>query len=141
MTEVYVITLGDYSDYTIVGVYLDRDLAQKRLDWERDNDTQHFGYDMEVWNAGTSGVEYAGPAWITVWYADPRRYNDPPNTYPKSHLGWYEGVDPGPARCVDYGALDERGVRYLRVVGESQDAVEALADSLKPKLRDAQGLT
>lgn len=32
MNKVYVVTIGDYSDYHIVGVFADKDLAQKYVD-------------------------------------------------------------------------------------------------------------
>lgn len=69
--KAYLVTEGSYSDYSVVRVYLDRDEAQRFVDYYNANDPDH-GYDLEIEerNVGCS-AEYDGPGWRAWWEGQP----------------------------------------------------------------------
>ena len=67
--KVYVLTKGEYSDYHIVGVTLDKDTARQYADWFNNGNPYdvEWGYGIEVEEFDTDCIdEWHGKKWFDV---------------------------------------------------------------------------
>jgi hypothetical protein len=64
LKKVYVITVGDYSDYTIVMICDTKECAQKAVELYSRDQSYHSGYNIEEWDMNTRKPEDMQPCWI-----------------------------------------------------------------------------
>lgn len=142
MTEVYVVTSGSYSDYGIVAIYSDRDVADQRVAGENAND-RYEEFRVEVWQLNDRPA-YAGIVWQSTWWAVEGNLRMSESA--RAFQGWYEGDDPGNATAIEGEDYHYDGcpftTRYVTVVGHSKEHVEKSANDRRQRIRaELMGLT
>jgi hypothetical protein len=134
--EVYVVTCGSYSDYSIVSVYADRAAADQRVAGENARGYREE-HRVEVYRLNAPPA-FAGVVWKSVWWALPVGLSP---TAPPAHAyeAWYEGDDPGTATATEGEDYAYEGhpvkARYVSVVGHSKEHVEKSANDRRQRVR------
>lgn len=137
MTEVYIVTCGSYSDYRIVAVYSDRDIADQRVTGEDARGPYGEEHQVEVWKLNGRPV-YAGVVWQSVWWATEINLKGQPDSA-HAYEEWYEGDDPGNATAFEGEDHHYDGcpytTRYVIVRGHSKEHVEKSANDRRQRVR------
>lgn len=137
MTEVYVVTCGSYSDYSIVAVYSDRDIADQRVAGEDARGPYREEHRVEVYQLNGRPV-YAGVVWQSVWWATEASLKGRPESA-HAYEAWYEGDDPGNATAFEGEEPHYDGcpytTRYVIVRGHSKEHVEKSANDRRQRVR------
>src|SRR6185312_14260507 len=96
ITEVYVVTSGSYSDYSIVAIYSDRVAADQRVAGESSYHSSYPGeYRVEVHTLNATPA-FAGVVWTSQWWATETVLSERDRPAAVYKI-WYEGNDPGNA--------------------------------------------
>lgn len=137
--KVYVITSGDYSDYRIVRVYLDRDEAERfkaAVNATKPSDEHR----LEEYDVGAPQVEYDGPFWTAWWQQTPAATTWPLEERTHVYEGWWAGA-PLP-RSEVYERIAEGDYPRVCVRGMSKEHVEkSLHDAVAQVKAEWAGLT
>lgn len=137
MTEVYVVTCGMYSDYSIVAVYSDRAAADQRVAGEDACGPYREEHRVEVYQLNAVPA-FAGVVWQSVWWATETNLRCQAESA-HAYEAWYEGDDPGNATAVEGEDHHYDGcpftTRYVIVRGHSKEHVEKSANDRRRHVR------
>lgn len=129
----YVITSGEYSDYRVDRVYLDKGEAQAYVD-RRNGDREE--YYVEEFQIGAGKAQYDGPGWYGSWSSSTWRQE------PSVYTTWVNGEDAKAVVTLSLPLPSNALYRGVTVQGTSREHVEkALYDAVAQIKAELAGIS